>query len=128
MGFSKLNNSRLDLIYSYKNEILKYGAKLTRDNQYVKLYAKSKEELDKWINCFKKFCILTNFDEVYMLKETISEGKFCRVLIFNNLLKNQKIIHLIKKSDDKSYAAKVYAKSDLLNDKKKSVHFLMQIF
>ena len=58
---------------------LRFGFKIIRENNVAKLWTADKEFRDRWVDNFKAHCILTKFDEHYLVKATICKGKFCTV-------------------------------------------------
>eukprot|EP01016_Furgasonia_blochmanni_P033969 TRINITY_DN3613_c0_g1_i20.p1 TRINITY_DN3613_c0_g1~~TRINITY_DN3613_c0_g1_i20.p1 ORF type:complete len:533 (+),score=67.85 TRINITY_DN3613_c0_g1_i20:65-1663(+) len=88
-----------------------------RENNVAKLWTGDREFRDKWVDALKNYCILTKFEENYVVKTTISKGKFCTILQVENL------------SNRKAYAAKVYQKKALMTDSKKAkmVYYEMRI-
>jgi serine/threonine protein kinase len=99
----------LDPFYEETSDGPNFGFRLGRKD----FYAESSESLDRWIECLKKICIASTFEEDFAIIKEIGKGSSSTVYLVEDL------------ETRKQHAAKCVNKS-LLREKKSSFRNLIQ--
>jgi len=87
------------------NELEKQCFFLSRNKKYDILFASSKDIYDKWLEEFKRTCILTYFGKYFTNLKVIGKGTFAKVILSKRII------------DSKEFAIKTFDKKSILSSK-----------
>ncbi|CAD8044835.1 unnamed protein product [Paramecium primaurelia] len=85
-----LTNVYLDLKLLFEYEKDKFPIILLNGNRKLVLNARSQESQTKWIEQFKKTCILNNYRGVYTNIKVLGKGTFAKVLLAEKIVNKSK--------------------------------------
>jgi len=58
----------------------KYGIRIIHNGRYYDLYARAKDQYDKWISALVGFCVLTSYGSNFINVKVIGKGSFAKVI------------------------------------------------
>ncbi|CAD8184995.1 unnamed protein product [Paramecium pentaurelia] len=102
-----LTNVYLDLNSQNQLEKDKHPIVLQAGSKKYIFNAKSQEQRQKWIEQFKKTCILNNYRDIYLNLKVIGKGTYAKVLLAQ------------RKQNQNKYAVKTFQKSALMDKNNK---------
>ncbi|CAD8043014.1 unnamed protein product [Paramecium primaurelia] len=100
-----LTNVYLDLKQQVEYEKDKYPIILINGNRKLILNARSQESQIKWIEQFKKTCIMNNYKDIYTNIKVLGKGTFAKVFLAHKIINKSK------------FAVKTFQKSALIDKK-----------
>ncbi|CAD8135671.1 unnamed protein product [Paramecium pentaurelia] len=100
-----LTNVYLDLKLLVEYEKDKYPIILINGNRKLILNARSQESQIKWIEQFKKTCIMNNYKDIYTNIKVLGKGTFAKVFLGHKIINKSK------------FAVKTFQKSALIDKK-----------
>ena len=106
--FADLTWAQMTMVQSQDEEGLSYGLDFVKGTRCASVYHRNEEKITALFNYFCHYCVLKNFKEDFLLQEVTGEGKF------------GKVHAIMKRSDQRRFAAKVYLKEKIIAQAKKS--------
>ncbi|CAD8139364.1 unnamed protein product [Paramecium octaurelia] len=98
-----LTNVYLDLKQMVESEKDKYPIILINGNRKLIFIARSSESQTKWIEQFKKTCIMNNYKDIYTNIKVLGKGTFAKVFLAHKMI------------DKSKFAVKTFQKSALMD-------------
>lgn len=87
------------------------GIRFIKNKNYEEIFHTDMNTVNDWFEALKRYCVLSKFREVYLIKNVIGKGNFAKVYISSRV------------TDNKDYAAKIFDKKLILQDKFERVAF-----
>jgi len=109
-----LQNMRIEK-FSNNEKDEKYGIRIMHNLLSCDLFARSKEQYEKWISVLSSFCILTSYSSNFVNTKVIGKGSFARVYLVK------------RKFDNSDLAVKTFDKSLLLRQDKAKASLINEI-
>jgi calcium-dependent protein kinase len=114
-SYCEVLNMKLQILPPSKEQSDIFGFKLIRNGQQTELYARTKEQQEKWISVLKQFCILTNFNVLYHNIKVLGKGRFAEVRWVK------------RKADNADFAVKTFSKNSLTTADKSQASIINEI-
>lgn len=106
VAFLDLEYARIkEITYTDASTGKKYlGIRIIRHRNYEDLLSEDPAVIEKWMNLFKQYCIMSQFGYFYENIRVLGQGNFAKVFLVR------------RKKDGKQFAAKVFDKKAILRE------------
>lgn len=106
LGLINIDYARIKLLKPHDKcgKVLS-GIRFIKDKNYEEILHPDTEIVQRWYDDLKRYCILSKFREIYTIKDMIGKGNFAKVYVSS------------RNADKKNFAAKIFDKKLILQDK-----------
>ena len=80
------------------------GIRFIKNKNYEEIYHQDSLVIQAWYNLLKRYCVMSKFREIYLIKNVIGKGNFAKVYITT------------RAEDSKDFAVKIFDKQLILQD------------
>lgn len=108
-----LHNMRIEK-FSNNEKDEKHGIRLMHNLLSCDLFARNKEQYDKWLSALSSFCILTSYSTNFVNMKVIGKGSFARVYLVKRKFDNADLA--VKTFDKNLLLRQDKAKASLINE------------
>ena len=71
----------MQLVSNENEKDEKYGIRLIHNGQYFELYARARDQYEKWATSLSCYCVLTTYSQDFVNAKVIGKGSFAKVRV-----------------------------------------------